>query len=43
MDDPRSYFKSIWNYIDIIPPIGILVLLIMDFIPDSSYEAEKIV
>lgn len=40
---PLDYLSSIWNYIDIIPALGIYSLLIMNFFPFISSELIAVV
>ena len=37
-----SYFKDFWNYIDIIPPIMILVIVALDYYPENhEHKSEE--
>ena len=36
IQNPLDYLQSIWNYIDIIPPIGIFVIVVLDFLGVSE-------
>ena len=33
-----SYFKDFWNYVDIIPPIMILIIVGLDYYPEHHKE-----
>ena len=43
--DKLAYFGQIWNYLDIIPPIGVIWIVVTSYILIFSYEAptEKVV
>lgn len=34
--DFASYFGSMWNYVDIIPPVLNYVIIIMNFMPEDD-------
>ena len=33
-----SYLTDVWNYADIVPPIGIIIVVITDFVADTNSE-----
>ena len=39
--NPGRYLMSIWNYIDLVPPLGIYILVVLDLILETDVRLIK--